>query len=56
VSMMAFWLAVAATHSKELDTAFVTNSVRYVHCTHGMGLRSISTTSPAGQNREVHYT
>src|SRR3984957_9178259 len=53
VSMMAFWLAVAATHIKELDTAFVTNNVRYVHCTYGTGLRSISTTSPAGQNREV---
>src|ERR1700722_19571226 len=41
VSMMAFWSEVESEpFSKASHTVFVTNAVRYVHCTCGAVLRS----------------
>ena len=41
VSIMAFWLEVEASRLESLArTVFVTNTVRYVHCTRGTALGS----------------
>ena len=56
VSMMAFWLEVEASRSgKASHTVFVTNAVRYVHCTRGIALRS-SVIAARWQNLEVDRT
>jgi hypothetical protein len=46
VSMMAFWLGRRSEPlGKALHTVFVTNTIRYVHCTCGTALGSTVSTA-----------